>query len=370
MFLYLLNMEKANMFKVGIATNFSRIKQHLNTYKDLIDLKKSYMINAKDNSTIILFEKQILEDYKEYKITEKLFKNKDGYTELLKINVLDSVLEDINYKKDKFPNKKIKIVKNIMQKNENLKINNRLLINHNSDILNLISDVFNGINITNITFKILEINNKFFTKRKKVIDNIQFTCSYENLLLIKKLLKSEIIHKHINSSYIVHKVFECSITHVYNNEYSIKFNKYPRLAKTLDIMNIINRTINDINNYYFYNTNALNEFEKILKNLLNGVYGEVESIFNEIEEYTTCKYKNFIVEFKSYDSLKKFENKLSNKISLDINGQRWGANVIPYIHCNKLTNQIKFYMSYYVDEISEMEYTLNIFYELASRYLG
>ncbi|EES90311.1 conserved hypothetical protein, partial [Clostridium phage D-1873] len=63
MFLYILNMDKEKMIKIGIATSIERIKQHLRTYNNLIDLEESYIVRAKDDNTIRILERQFLNDY-------------------------------------------------------------------------------------------------------------------------------------------------------------------------------------------------------------------------------------------------------------------------------------------------------------------
>ncbi|MCD3252386.1 hypothetical protein [Clostridium botulinum] len=114
MFLYILNMNKENMIKIGIATGVERIKQHLRTYEELIDLDGSFIITAKDDNTIRILEKQLLEDYCEFEIISNKFKGLDGSTELRKIEILDNLLDDIQYKSNKFPYKNIQIKKGIV----------------------------------------------------------------------------------------------------------------------------------------------------------------------------------------------------------------------------------------------------------------
>nr|KEH99698.1 hypothetical protein Z952_p0020 [Clostridium botulinum C/D str. BKT75002]KEI05176.1 hypothetical protein Z954_0020 [Clostridium botulinum C/D str. BKT2873] len=84
-------MNKENMIKIGIATGVERIKQHLRTYEELIDLDGSFIITAKDDNTIRILEKQLLEDYCEFEIISNKFKGLDGSTELRKIEILDNL---------------------------------------------------------------------------------------------------------------------------------------------------------------------------------------------------------------------------------------------------------------------------------------
>lgn len=126
MFLYVLSIPRYKAIKIGIATNHNRIKQHLNTYKE-INLKESYIIKAKLNSTIKQLEKQLLEDYCDFKIDNEELKNRDGYTELRNINILNNVIEDIKYKSKRFEDKGIEIAKGIKTKKSLVKKNNNKL---------------------------------------------------------------------------------------------------------------------------------------------------------------------------------------------------------------------------------------------------
>lgn len=121
MFLYILNMNKVNMFKIGIASNINRIKQHLNTYNGSINLKESYIVNAKNDKTIKDLERQLLNDYTEYKITNNKYEHLDGASELRNISILDNVLEDIQYKANKLIHKEIKMTKGVIIKDHALK---------------------------------------------------------------------------------------------------------------------------------------------------------------------------------------------------------------------------------------------------------
>lgn len=117
MFLYILNIPKFDAIKIGIASSYNRIRQHMNTYKG-INLKESYIVKAKSDSTIKYLEKQLLEDYYEFKINNKELKNKDGYTELRDVSILNNIIEDIEYKSERFDDKKIQIEKGIKFKNK------------------------------------------------------------------------------------------------------------------------------------------------------------------------------------------------------------------------------------------------------------
>lgn len=114
LYLYILKFKKMNIIKIGIAKNFNRIRQHQSTYGDIIvDLQESYRVTAKNKADIKLLEKQLLEDYNEYKVNVSRLNMRDGYTELREDMVLKMILEDITYKAQRFPNKSIKIEKGI-----------------------------------------------------------------------------------------------------------------------------------------------------------------------------------------------------------------------------------------------------------------
>lgn len=117
MFLYILQLTKYNCIKIGVAKNHNRIKQHIKTYGE-IGLEDSYIIHAMNGDTIRQLEKQLLEDYVDYKITNKNLMCKDGYTELREVIILNDVLRDIEYKSKKFENKEIKVIKGIELSNK------------------------------------------------------------------------------------------------------------------------------------------------------------------------------------------------------------------------------------------------------------
>ena len=366
MFLYLLNMEKSDMFKVGIATDFSRIKQHMSTYKGLINLKKSYIINAKEDSTIKLFEKQILEDYKDFKIDEEIFEGKDGHTELLDIKVLDDVLDDVKYKKNKFSSKEIQIIKNIIIKNEKIKSHAPFIRENNDDAYNLIKTVFEKVKIQNITFNIFETNSNYRNEIVKVIDTICFSCSDETLLLIKKMLQLQVIHRYTKNRYIIHKIFACSIHNISDGIYSVKFNEYPTLKQTLDILTNINKCINIVNNYYFYNKHIINHFDELLKELCNEKYGNINGIYikNKSKEYETNKQTTFCIEFENYDKLYKFHSYIRNRCIFNIYIQNNAEFIIQTGFYAPDTNTMGFTL--HLDAIKTNK--LNIFYKIATKY--
>lgn len=184
MFLYVLKIPRYKAIKIGIATSQNRIKQHINTYEE-IDLKESYIIKAKLDSTIKQLEKQLLEDYCDFQIEDKELKNKDGYTELRNICVIDDLIEDIEHKSNRFKDKEIEIIKGVnIKKQKERKENNKEYENliskqnkQNENLLNLFIEYIKSIKIN-----ILKINKnnefikemwfKFEENEKDKINNI------------------------------------------------------------------------------------------------------------------------------------------------------------------------------------------------------
>lgn len=94
-YLYLLPLKKLPFFKVGISSgDFSRIN-HLNRLYEL-DLDKALIVKSSNQRLIAVIEREILSVF-EHKISD--FKKMDGGTEIRKIEVWDSVIELLNYKK-------------------------------------------------------------------------------------------------------------------------------------------------------------------------------------------------------------------------------------------------------------------------------
>lgn len=114
MYLYILKFDKIEAIKIGIANGSSRIETHMRNYHDVgVNLSESYKVVAKNPKDIRLLEKQILGDYRDSKIKLDCLDGRDGYTEIRKLNILDSILSDIEYKSTRFPQKGISIIKGI-----------------------------------------------------------------------------------------------------------------------------------------------------------------------------------------------------------------------------------------------------------------
>lgn len=160
MFLYILDIAKYNCIKIGIASSIARVESHIRTYEE-IDLENSYIVNAKDDRTIRQLEKQLLNDYFEYKIINKDLEDKDGYSELRERHIIDDALEDINYKANKFNNKEIEIIKGIRLD----KYEKPVYTNISSITKQYLNDENNSINNENVVAKLVD-----FLSRNK--DNI------------------------------------------------------------------------------------------------------------------------------------------------------------------------------------------------------
>lgn len=94
-YLYLLPLKKLPFFKVGISSgDFSRIN-YLNQIYDF-DLDKALIVKSSNHKLITLTEREILSVF-EHKISD--FTKMDGGSEIRKIDVWDSVIELLNYKK-------------------------------------------------------------------------------------------------------------------------------------------------------------------------------------------------------------------------------------------------------------------------------
>lgn len=94
-YLYLLPLKKLPFFKVGISSgDFSRIN-YLNQLYDF-DLDKALIVKSLNHKLITLTEREILSVF-EHRISD--FEKMDGGSEIRKIEVWDSVIELLNYKK-------------------------------------------------------------------------------------------------------------------------------------------------------------------------------------------------------------------------------------------------------------------------------
>lgn len=217
MFLYVLKIPRYKAIKIGIATSPNRIKQHINTYEE-IDLKGSYIVKAKSDSTIKYLEKQLLEDYYEFKINNKELKNKDGYTELRDISILNNIIEDIEYKSKRFNDKKIQIEKGIKFKNKvkNAKDDQKWekIISEQKEQNEILLSTFLGyiefIKEHLISFKKVEgtINEVWFKFKEGGADTFEYNFVSENFkiynsmsCIVKKQCRYEVTNKDVKESF-------------------------------------------------------------------------------------------------------------------------------------------------------------------------
>ncbi len=114
MILYILKFEEIKAIKIGIATTTQRIYNLKKIYENIeANLEESYIVSTNNKSDIKLLEKQLLGDYCDHKYMDELINGLDGHTEFLNINILEKLIEDIEYKSERFPEKNIQIKKGI-----------------------------------------------------------------------------------------------------------------------------------------------------------------------------------------------------------------------------------------------------------------
>jgi hypothetical protein len=306
MFLYILKLPKYNCIKIGVAKNYSRIKQHLNTYEE-INLEESYVVHATNGDTIRQLEKQLLEDYIEYKIENERLMDKDGYTELRKEEILNDVLEDIRYKANKFQNKGINIIEGIevkkdekKKKETNIKTTKKYIQKSLSKRENLVKD----IDISNRNFIYKENN---YMIPETMIFYPMFRCEYKNIpyfeykFLDFKVKCSNNIDNEIITGYdftvfmcIIQiyledkKLYDLSELNVDDNTVKISFYKMCQIMynknTSMNTINILKNSINRLSNtkISIYNKEELvSNFNIITKNYIdiNNKYIEINKIF-------------------------------------------------------------------------------------------
>ena len=104
--LYILKFKNKNLIKIGVSKNIS--SRIISLGVDLFDLNKSYFVTAHNPKTIRALEHQLLNDYDHY-FVETSFSLDSGNTEIRKDGCLGSIIEDIEQKIIKFPDKKIRL---------------------------------------------------------------------------------------------------------------------------------------------------------------------------------------------------------------------------------------------------------------------
>ncbi|EQC1535498.1 hypothetical protein ACY1J9_001329 [Clostridium botulinum] len=242
MFLYVLKIPRYNAIKIGIATSQNRIKQHINTYEE-IDLKESYIIKAKLNSTIKQLEKQLLEDYCDFQINDKELRNKDGYTELRNICIVNDLIEDIEYKSKRFKDKEIEVIKGVdvkkqKERKENDKEHEALISKQNKQNENLLNQFIDYIKSIKINiFKINKNNElinelwfKFEEKEKDKINNIFISKNFKYDDSSSCIVKHQKIGTGINKKskdtvYLLYLKLNYYDAEGTNEEFEVYFNK-------------------------------------------------------------------------------------------------------------------------------------------------
>lgn len=116
--LYVIKFREESIIKIGRTTRQCRIQEIKNEYKEMeIDLSESFLVTAKVDRDIKELEKQLLRDTKHFKIKDVKFHKLNGYTELRRAEILIFIMNAINLESIKFPEKEIRILKEIREPN-------------------------------------------------------------------------------------------------------------------------------------------------------------------------------------------------------------------------------------------------------------
>lgn len=176
MYLYIIKFKNMDLIKIGLSSSDMRITQLMRAYKDIaVDLDSSFKVTAKFEYDLKMLEKQLLNDYIEYKIEDEQFNKRIGYKELRKGIILNSVLDDINYKAKKFPNKEFKLHKGIKlessktweEKNKEIRENNNKVKENYLTFLKVHKDNISEITIRNNGAKVKFCNVNTIDAEKK-----------------------------------------------------------------------------------------------------------------------------------------------------------------------------------------------------------
>jgi hypothetical protein len=112
MILYLLPFKDKAFFKFGITKNnisYDRIKTLHHKYN--FDLDNSFIVSCKKNRLIEILEKEIKATH-DFEIPT-CYIGIDGATEIRPLDILENILDNINYKKNKQPSLEINITKGV-----------------------------------------------------------------------------------------------------------------------------------------------------------------------------------------------------------------------------------------------------------------
>ncbi len=267
MYLYLLIFQQG-LFKVGISKgdyniDKSRIRSVTSFFKEYNFIpNESYIITASNHSTLRTLEKQILCDYEDYRIDHSEELKKNGYTEFLKTNCLNDVIEDVTLKINRFPNKNIKIIKGIRiecdesksRESKYVRIKGNKVLRYN-DSINIHRNYFSFV--MNNMGKIVEINYDKYIRLYIKIAEIEKN-DYNNLNKNYRLPRyiSKIVYNNKNKMLeIVFKNTEIydesdlDILEQYNEIYDLLRVDFLRLDKQYGIKKELNR-INKLEEYF------------------------------------------------------------------------------------------------------------------------
>lgn len=111
-YFYALKLKGKNACKVGVSKdNFDRVKCHERNYGE-ISYIESFIVVSTNKKAVLALERQILSDYESYSVAND-FQGFEGYSEMLSGDCLHLILEDVQLKADRFPVKKLRIIKDI-----------------------------------------------------------------------------------------------------------------------------------------------------------------------------------------------------------------------------------------------------------------
>ncbi len=175
--LYVLKLKDSSAFKVGITNSINfdipdRVKNLHKIYN--FDLTESYLIEMKSEKLCRTLEKQLHNDYKEFR---HIFESKtDGHTEFLKIDCFEDVLIDIKHKE--------------RLKHLGIVISKGIEITTNTDSVDMMSKYIREIREHSESHKYL-VNDDLFLYLFKIRDCISFA---KNVLVIKSNNVRDISH--------------------------------------------------------------------------------------------------------------------------------------------------------------------------------
>jgi hypothetical protein len=281
MFLYILGFNNKNMIKIGRADSMNRIVSLSLVYKDYdVILEKSYIVTSSNKRDIKVLETQLLQDYIDFKIHDEKLKGRDGYTELRDDSILTSVLQDIDDKAKKFPNKNLELTKLLEKK----KLPTPSIRKTKEELRNLL--------IKENKLKIKEYKADALTFIKFVKNNINFVVSF-----------------HINVEWVIELRFN-NAKHIKN----LLNDRIPAVCFCYDY-----ELTNTIGGYHIATATVFNYIQDYFIIRFNSgysLYANDDKDKNEITSYMLWFYKNlfdvFNMSFILYEYFDSITNPYSN----------------------------------------------------------